>query len=114
MKNKQNDLKEIEIDGATVPFYLYEDNGITYYKFDSSKTGHPEPMINAMIGLQTIKNDEKLIMINSKVPMGLFPKIQDEFDFEYSELDSGNFEIIFSKKSNTISSTDFSDTGCAG
>ena len=106
--------KEITIDGATVPFYVFENSGITYYKFDSSKTGHPEPMINAMAGLQTIKDNEKLIMINSKAPMGLFPKIQDEFDFEYSELENGNFEVIFSKKTNATSSTNFNDTGCAG
>jgi len=109
----QNATK-IEINGATVPFYKYEDNGVSFLQFDSSKSGHPEPMINAMTGLQTIQNDERLVMINSKAPMGLFPKIENDFSFEVQELDGGLFKITFARKGKDATNTNFNDNGCSG
>jgi len=105
--------EEVEVNGATVPFMKYEENGVTIYQFDSSKAGHPEPMINAMTGLQMIKDGEKLEMINSKAPMGLFPKIEADFNFEVEELNDGRFKITFSKKGGDTT-TDFSATSCSG
>jgi uncharacterized protein (DUF2249 family) len=70
-------------------------------------------MINAMSGLQAISDDEKLVMINSKAPMGLFPKIENDFSFEVVELDNGLFKIIFTKKGDGAS-TNFNDQGCSG
>ena len=104
---------EVEISGATVPFYRFEDNGVMFLQFDSSKAGHPEPMVNAMSGLQSIEGDEKLIMLNSKAPMGLFPKIENEFSFVVIELDDNRVKVIFSKRDNN-STTDFSDISCNG
>jgi uncharacterized protein (DUF2249 family) len=106
--------EQIEVNGATVPFYKYEAEGVVNYQFDSSMSGHPEPMINAMSGLQLINGNEKLVMINSKPPMGLFPKVQDEFNFEYEEIGDGKFKIVFTKKGNSDAETDFSDTECSG
>ena len=110
--------KKIEVQGASVDFYQYEDNNITYYQFDSSQCAHPEPMINAMSGLRLIDNSNKaLIMINSRAPMGLFPKIENEFDNKVVELDDGKFKITFSKKSdinNSNKSTNFNDVACDG
>ena len=106
--------EQIEVTGATVPFHKYEDNGVTFLQFDTSKSGHPEPMVNAMCGLQTIKGDEKLIMINSKAPMGLFPKVENEFSFEVKDLEDGRSKITFSKRSESDNSTNFADTGCSG
>ncbi|MEA3554784.1 MAG: hypothetical protein U9R39_10360 [Campylobacterota bacterium] len=105
--------EQIEVNGATVPFYKYEDNGITFLQFDSSKSGHPEPMVNAMCGLKALKNGEKLVMFNSKAPMGLFPKVEDEFSFEIEEIQEGLTKIIFSSKSSN-GKTDFNDTSCNG
>ncbi|MFZ9659844.1 MAG: hypothetical protein ACO29X_04765 [Arcobacteraceae bacterium] len=105
--------QEIILEGATVPFYKETINDILTYVFDSSRCGHPEPMINAMIGLQTIKNNEKLIMINSKAPAGLFPKVENDFNYEIEELENGTFQITFTKQGDG-SSTDFSDRGCGG
>jgi uncharacterized protein (DUF2249 family) len=104
----------VEVNGATVAFVKYEEDGVVVYQFDSSKAGHPEPMINAMSGLQLIKNNERLVMINSKAPMGLFPKIEADFNFQVSELEDGRFKIIFTKKGANDTSTDFNDTGCGG
>ena len=105
---------EVEVNGATVPFYKYEENGVTFIQFDSSKAGHPEPMINAMSGLQAIKGDEKLVMINSKAPMGLFPKVEAGFNFDVSELEDGRAKVIFSVRPEGGAATNFNDTGCAG
>lgn len=105
--------QEITLEGATVPFYKETIDEIVTYSFNSSRCGHPEPMINAMIGLQTIKDNEKLIMINSKAPAGLFPKVENDFNYEVEELENGTFQITFTKKGDG-SSTNFSDRGCAG
>ena len=114
MNNLPENAEQIEVIGATVPFFKYEENGITFLQFDSSKSGHPEPMINAMTGLQAIKEGEQLIMINSKAPMGLFPKIENEFKYELDELENGNAKIIFSRRLEGEAKTDFDDTGCGG
>lgn len=106
-------MREIQLEGATVPFYVSEVEGVVTYRFDSSLCGHPEPMINAMTGLQKIQAGEKLVMINSKAPMGLFPKIEDDFSYEVVELADGKFEITFMKKGSG-GNTDFNDNGCAG
>jgi uncharacterized protein (DUF2249 family) len=106
--------QEVELNGATVPFYRYDENGVSYLQFDSSKCGHPEPMVNAMVGLQTITDGEKLVMINSKAPMGLFPKVENDFAFEVENLEDGLVKVLFTKKSANTASTDFSDTACNG
>ena len=89
---------QIDVNGATIPFMKYEENGTTIYQFDSSESEHPEPMINAMSGLQILEDSEKLEMINSKAPMGLFPKVESDFDIKVDELVDGRFKITFTKK----------------
>ncbi|MCI0500469.1 MAG: hypothetical protein L0Y61_01815 [Epsilonproteobacteria bacterium] len=106
-------MQEITLEGATVPFYKETIGGVANYTFDSSRCGHPEPMINAMVGLQTIKDNEKLIMINSKAPAGLFPKVENDFNYGVEELENGKFKITFTKKGDG-SSTNFDDRGCGG
>jgi hypothetical protein len=53
-------------------------------------------------------------MINSKAPMGLFPKIEADFEFGVAELSDGRFKITFTKKGDGETSTDFNDNGCSG
>ena len=106
--------EEVEVAGATVPFHKYEEDGVVVYQFDSSAAGHPGPMINAMSGLQVICGNEKLVMINSKAPMGLFPKIEAEFNFAVEELEDARFKITFTKRGEGDAATDFNDTGCSG
>ena len=114
MNNLPTNAEQIEVEGATVLFFKYKENSVTFVEFDSSKCGHPEPMINAMVGLQSIQDDEKLVMINSKPPMGLFPKIEDDFTFEFDELEDGNTRVVFTKKTQDKAKTDFTDTSCGG
>ena len=104
----------VEVNGATIPFMKYEENDTTIFQFDSSKSAHPEPMMNAMSGLQMIKEGEKLEMINSKAPMGLFPRIEEDFSFEIEELVDGRVKVTFAKKANGDTTTDFTQTSCSG
>ncbi|MDC0933799.1 hypothetical protein OAR97_08105 [Arcobacteraceae bacterium] len=114
MNSLPQNAEQIEIEGATVPFFKYIENGVTFLQFDSSKSRHPEPMVNAMIGLEVIQNDEKLVLINSKPPMGLFPKIENDFTFEFDELEDENTRVVFAKRAKGVAKTDFKDTGCCG
>ena len=107
--NIPQNAKQIEISNATVQFYEEGDN----YYFDTSLTAPPEPMINAVIGLELLDENKKLIMINHKIPMGLFPKIEAYFDYEVEELKDGNVKITFSKKEKLVPKLDF-DTNCSG
>ena len=108
------DAEEIKVEGQTVPYYKYKIGDTTYIEFDTSRCGPPEPMVNAMLALQQIKDDKtKVKMINHKKPMGLLPKIEGEFDFVDKEVD-GKTILIFTKKADPKSKTDFNDTNCHG
>jgi uncharacterized protein (DUF2249 family) len=71
-------------------------------------------MVNAMAGLAMLKDGEKLIMINHCAPMGLFPKVENEFEFTYADRADGLTRIEFTKKSGVTANTDFSSTSCSG
>ncbi len=43
--------EQIEVAGATVDFFTYKMGETQYFEFDTSKCGPPEPMVNAMAGL---------------------------------------------------------------
>jgi hypothetical protein len=107
--------KQIEVTGATEPFYTYEDNGITYYEFDTSLCTPPAPMVNAMCGLKLIDSaDKKLVMINMKKPMGLLPKIEADFTWVDEETEDRKVKLIFSKRVEGEPTTDFESTSCKG
>lgn len=90
---------KIEVKGADLDFYTYEEDGVTMFQFDSSMTGPPSPMVNAMCGLNLIEGTKnKLVMINHKPPMGLFPKVEDKYSYTIEELEDGRHKIIFSAK----------------
>ena len=103
---------QIEVANATVPFTKGTMGPITTYMFDTTKGGHP--MVNAMAGLAVLKDDEQLVMINHCPPSGLYPKITDEFDFIDQELENGATQIVFTRKKDASTSTDFSSTSCGG
>ena len=108
------DAKKIALENSTVDFFEYIQDGLTYYQFDTSQCAPPEPMVNAMVGLQLLDDENKrLIMINHKSPGGLFPKIKENFDFDVSEIDNGqNVQVIFKHKTGSQSQTDFSQNSC--
>ena len=107
--------KQIEVTGATEPFYTYEKDGITYYEFDSSLCTPPGPMVNAMSGLKLIDSaDKRLVMINMKKPMGLLPKDEADFTWVDEELEDGKVKLTFSKRNEGEAGTDFESTSCKG
>ncbi len=107
--------EKIEVLGATEPFFKYKIDGITYYEFDSSLCVPPEPMINAMAGLKLIDSmDKRVVMINMKKPMGLFPKIESDFEWTIEEIEDNKVKIVFRKKSDKPTSVDFDNSTCKG
>ncbi len=107
--------EQIEVMGATEPFFTYKKDEITYYEFDSSLCTPPGPMVNAMCGLKLIDSpNKKLVMINMKMPMGLFPKIRDDFEWEEEQMEDGKIKLIFSRKDEGETSTNFDDNKCSG
>ena len=89
----------LEVAGASLPFYTYEDAGITYIEFDSSQSSPPEPMVNVMRGFELIAGTEKrLVMINAQEPMPLYARIADSVTWEVEVLDSGDVKIVFTNR----------------
>lgn len=105
----------IEVPGATLGFITYEKDGFIYYEFDSSMCLPPDPMINVMSGLKLLDSSNKrLIMINMKLPIALFPKIEDYFSWKSEKFENGNVKLTFKLKNDQAIRTDFSDTECDG
>jgi len=109
-------MKKIEVIGSTVDFFEFDDGETKVFTFDSSTCLPPEPMVNAMCGLKLLtKKNQRLEMVNHKPPLGLFPKVEADFDYDVVELDeSGKVKVTFSKKEDAKNSTDFTQTSCAG
>jgi len=106
---------EIEVAGATVPFFTYKMGETQYYEFDTSKCGPPDPMVNAMSGLKLVTDaNKKLIMINHKKPMGLLDKIGQNFNIEIENMEDGRVKLIFSHKSGESEKADLTQTSCHG
>jgi hypothetical protein len=105
-------MKKIEVEGSTVDFFEKEEG---VYTFNTTQCQPPEPMVNAMCGLQLLKKPtDRLEMINHKTPLGLFPKIADDFDYEVSDAEDGMVKVVFSKKEDAKNSTDFTQSSCSG
>lgn len=107
-------MQKIEVIGSSVEFFKSQENNTKVYHFDTSKCTPPEPMLNAMLGLQLLDENSKLIMTNHRSPMGLFPKIEKDFNYEITELEDGNVQVVFTKKHDAKNSTDFSQNSCEG
>ena len=107
------DAQKIEVDGATLDFYTYSIGEDRYFQFDSSMTGPPEPMVNAMAGLNLITDkNKKLVMINHKSPGGLIAKIGENYNIQESNLEDGKVKLVFSYKSGASEKADLSDNSC--
>lgn len=84
--------KKVSLANATVDFYENDE----YLAFDSSKCMPPEPMINARVGLNSLKPNQKLIMLNHKNPLGLLPSVKPYYEIETTQKD-GLFWLVFTK-----------------
>ncbi len=109
-------MEKIEVTGSTVDFFKFVDGDTTVFTFDTSACQPPEPMVNAMCGLKLLsESTQRVEMVNHKAPMGLFPKIEADFDYEVIDLnDNGKVKVVFTKKADANNSTDFTQTSCSG
>jgi len=115
MSHIPQNAQKIEVEGATVDFYKLEKDGESTYYFDTSKEGPPHPMVNAMAGLQLIKGtNDTLVMINHKMPGGLFAKLEDDVHHIAKDLDDGLVQVVFSYNPDAKNQSDFTQTSCAG
>ena len=106
---------ELEVMGATVPFFTYTVEDTQYFEFDTSKCGPPDPMVNAMAGLKLIDaSNKKLVMINHKFPGGLIGKIGENYAHEKEEMADGNVKIVFSYIAGESEKADLTQNSCAG
>lgn len=86
----------ISIPRATLDFYRYEEDGLTYYEFDATLCQPPEPMINAIMGLSLLKNkNDRLVGIFFHEPFPLYERVPLTISHEAIELENGDFKIIF-------------------
>ena len=107
-------IKEaIEVEGANVPFFTYQDGEDQVIEFDTSKCGPPDPMVNAMAGLKLLDGpNKKVVMINHKSPGGLLAKIGENYDIAEEKLEDGRVKLTFSYKSGESDKADLSDNTC--
>ncbi len=86
----------IAVPMATLGFYKYEEDGLTYYEFDATECSPPEPMVNAMYGLNLLNDEnDRLVGFFFHEPSPLYDKIASQVSHEATELDSGDFRIVF-------------------
>ena len=105
--------EEIEVMGATVPFFTYTLGEDQVFEFDTSKCGPPDPMVNAMAGLKLIDApNKKLAMINHKSPGGLIAKIGENYDIDEQKLEDGRVKLTFSYKDGESEKADLSKNSC--
>lgn len=92
--------EQIEIPGCTLAIYMYIENGITYYEFDSRLCEPPEPMVNALRVLRHVdSSDKRLVMINMQEPIGLYEKLRERFEWSVTPLEDGDVRVEFRPKS---------------
>lgn len=90
--------EKIEILGATIDFFKYKENGLTYYEFNATQCSAPEPMVNAMSGLRMLQSkDDRLVGIFFHEPIPLYNRLGDHFIHEAIALENGDFKIIFQR-----------------
>ena len=88
--------EKIVVPRATLDIFKYEEDGLTYYEFDATLCQPPEPMINAMVCLALLKSEkDRLLGYFFHEPNPLYDKISSQYIHEATELESGDFRIIF-------------------
>lgn len=88
-----------EVEGTTLPFYMYEKDGLVFYEFDASSCTPPEPMVNTIRGLSLLKtSSHRLVGIYFHEPFSLYERIPITILHDVKEHEDGNFEITFYKE----------------
>lgn len=69
-------------------------------KLDNRGLEPPQPMIRTLEMLETLTNDDTLIINNDRRPMFLFPELDDlGYSYETTKLENGSYEIKIYKAS---------------
>lgn len=93
-KKMQKEL--IEVQGATLDFYKYEEDGLTYFEFNATRCQPPEPMINAISGIRLLKSEnDRLVGIFFHEPFPLYERIPLTIGHEAQELENGDIKVTF-------------------
>jgi len=94
------DKKLVKIPRTTLDFYKYEKDDLTFYEFDATNSCAPEPMMNALVALEMIKDEnERLVGVFFHEPTPLLQRIAKFFSYESKELENGDFRIVFKRHS---------------
>ena len=81
---------------TTLDIYKYEKDGLTFYEYDATDCQPPEPMLNTIHILNTIKSkNERVVGRFFHEPSPLYTKISPLFSYKAEELDNGDYEITF-------------------
>ncbi|MFT7005278.1 MAG: hypothetical protein ACJAWW_002651 [Sulfurimonas sp.] len=90
--------KLVKVPGTTLPFYMYEEDGLTIYEFNATECSPPEPMVNTIKGINLLKSEyDRLIGIFYHEPFPLYDRLPFSILHEAEELESGDFKITFKK-----------------
>ena len=88
--------EKIIVPRATLDIFKYEENDLTFYEFDATLCQPPEPMINAMVCLSLLTSEkDRLVGYFFHEPAPLYDKISSKYTHEATELESGDFKIVF-------------------
>ncbi|WP_321778145.1 DUF2249 domain-containing protein [Sulfurimonas sp.] len=88
--------KLVEVEGVTLPFKSYEEDGLTIYEFDARECQPPEPMVNTIRGLSLLKSKtDRLVGFFFHEPFPLYQRIPLTISHEAEELEDGEFKITF-------------------
>ena len=89
----------VVIPRATLEIYKSTENGLTIYEFDATECSPPEPMVNTIVVLETMKNEnDRLVAKYFHEPAPLYERIAPHFTYESIELDNGDFKVTFKRK----------------
>ncbi|PHS56836.1 MAG: hypothetical protein COB17_08185 [Sulfurimonas sp.] len=88
--------EKIDLPRATLDFYKYEEDGLTYYEYDATGCQPPEPMVNTMVGLSLLESkDDRLVGLFFHEPFPLYDRIPLTVSHTAEPLESGDFRITF-------------------
>lgn len=89
----------ISVPRTTLDIYFIKENDLEIYEFDATECSPPEPMVNATVLLNKLKNENERVRVKFfHEPTPLYQKIEQHFEYESTELESGDFLVTFRKK----------------
>ncbi|MDB2562444.1 DUF2249 domain-containing protein [Sulfurimonas sp.] len=90
---------KIEVPRATLDIFTYEQEGLRFFEFDATACQPPEPMVNTMVCLGLLENkNDRLLGKFFHEPTPLYDKVSDKFTYQATEVEGGDFEILFALK----------------